>query len=87
MTDLYPHLTNELVPQPVTQNGVAVTAGIAYSIVPNGQDAGTWTPAVVRDSATFFRVQDMAPGVYRKWAQATVGDEVAVIDCGTITIV
>jgi hypothetical protein len=87
MTDLYPSQTVEYVPQPITEHGTVITTGVAFSIVPNGQPPGTWTPATVLDGETCFLLSGFTPGTYRKWAQATAGSEVAVIDCGTLTVV
>ncbi|HEY8294714.1 MAG TPA: hypothetical protein VIG41_05200 [Micrococcaceae bacterium] len=87
MTDLYPSQTVEYVPQPITEHGTIITTGVQFSIVPNGQPPGSWTPAVIQDGTTCFLLSGKTPGLYRKWAQVTAGAEVAVLDCGTLTVV
>jgi hypothetical protein len=87
VTDLYPSTTNEPVPEPITEHGTIVTTGVNFSIVPDGQQAGTWVPAVILDGVTCFVLVGKSPGVYRKWAQITSGSYVVVLDCGTVTVV
>jgi len=60
---------------------------VAYSIVPDGTPPGTWTAAVIVNSQTCWLLSGLTAGKYRKWAQVTAGTEVAVIDCGTLSIV
>ncbi len=87
MSDLYPSQTVEYVPVTILNSGTLVTTGVAFSVVPDKQPPGVYTPAVIVGSQTCFLLSGYAPGVYRKWAQVTSGVEVAVLDCGTLTVV
>ena len=87
MNDLYPSQTVEYVPIPVTADGAVVTTGVAYSVVPNLKPPGAWTAAVLVNNQTCWLLTGLTPGTYRKWAQVTAGTEIAVIDCGTLTVV
>lgn len=85
--DQFPSQTSEFLPVPVSADGVIVTTGIAYSVVPNGNQPGAWTAATVMNSKTGVMVSGFAAGTYRIYAQATTTNETAVIDCGTFLVV
>lgn len=87
MIDQFPSQTSEFLPVPVSADGVIVTTGIAYSVVPNGNQPGAWTAATVMNSKTGVMVSGFAAGTYRIYAQATTTNETAVIDCGTFLVV
>lgn len=93
MTDLFRATTNEYLPVPIyvtdTSTGTKslVTSGLAFSVVPNGQNEGTFTPAIVRGATAGFQVVGFTAGVWRIWAQITNGSDVVVYDAGTITVV
>lgn len=89
MSDSYPSGTSEWVPLDVEKLGLKLTSatGIATSVVPDGQPAGTWTPATTVDNAPCFRLSGFVPGRYRVRAQVTTADEVVVLDCGTVLVV
>jgi hypothetical protein len=84
----YPRETTEFVSYTIRVDGVAVTQGVEFSVVP--RTAGkprpdTWTPAQVLDGKTGFLILPSTPTTLNVWARVTSTPELPVIDCGTIT--
>lgn len=84
----YPRETTEFVSYTIRVDGVAVTQGVEFSVVP--RTAGkprpdTWTQAQVLDGKTGFLILPGQPGATQVWARVTSNPEIPVIDCGTIT--
>lgn len=82
MANAYPRETVEFQPVSVTRDGAAVTAGLAFAVVPDGTRPVTFTPAVVAEGKTGVMVSGLTAGTYRIFAQISAGAETPVIDCG-----
>lgn len=83
MANSYPRESVEFQPVSVTLDGVALTSGLAFAIVPDGSRPETFSPATVMDGKAGVMVAGLAAGTYRIFAQVTADpDEVPVIDCG-----
>lgn len=89
VSDSYPTGTSEWVPLDIEKLGLRITSatGIATSVVPDGQPAGTWSATTLVDNLPCFRLSNLSPGLYRVRAQVTTADEVVVLDCGTVLVV
>jgi hypothetical protein len=81
-----PHETVEYIPVPVTLNGVVTTTGVEFAVVADGIRPTTWTAAVVLSSATYVLLTGLTAGQWRVWARVTAAPEIAVIECGYITV-
>lgn len=95
MSDLFRVTTNEFIPVPIygTDTGTAsgkkslLTSGLSFSIVPDGSDESTFTPAVIRGALAGFQLVGYTAGTWRIWAKVSPGngDEV-ILNCGTFTV-
>lgn len=93
MTDKFRATDNEYLPVPVYQKDTTtgtktlVTSGLEFSVVPNGQNEGTFTPAVTRGNTAGFQVSGLTAGVWRIWARISASGDAVILDCGTIIVV
>lgn len=82
MTNAYPRESVEFQPVTVTRGGVALTSGVSFAIVPDGDRPVTFIAAVTIGTQIGVMVQGLAIGTYRIFAQVDSTPEVPVIDCG-----
>lgn len=82
MVNAYPRESVEFQPVNVTRDGIAVTTGLAFAIVTDGQRPTTFTTAAVVDGSIGVMITGLAAGTYRIFAQLTASPEIPVIDCG-----
>lgn len=84
----YPRETTEFVSYTIRVDGVAVTQGVEFSVVPRTGTKprpDTWTAATTLDGKTGFLIQPGVAGTHQIWARVTSTPEIPVIDCGTLT--
>jgi hypothetical protein len=64
------------------------TGAIEYAVYREGNQPGTYAPAVLRDGYSGIKISGLAPGTYRVRAHVTgaPGGDVPSIDCGTFTL-
>ncbi|HEX9089683.1 MAG TPA: hypothetical protein VF867_19485 [Arthrobacter sp.] len=82
MANAYPRESVEFQPVQVTQDGQALTSGLSFAVVRDGQRPVTFSPATIMGTSTGVMVAGLAAGTYRIYAQLTTGVETPVIDCG-----
>ena len=82
MANAYPRESVEFQPVEVTRDGLTITTGLEFSIVPDGQRPVTFTPAEMLSGQTGVIVSGLSQGTYRIFARLTTAQEVPVIDCG-----
>ncbi|HAP91098.1 MAG TPA: hypothetical protein DCR15_15865 [Arthrobacter bacterium] len=82
MANAYPRETNDFQPVQVLRDGLVVSTGLSFSIVPDGQRPVTFTTAVIDNGLTGVDVAGLTAGTYRIFAQLVVGSRTPVIDCG-----
>lgn len=90
--DSYPRETVEFVPVTITVDGVAVTSGVQFCVIPayDGDRPTVWSAATVLGNRIGFMTNTLTatkfPATFRVWAQVTDSPEVPVIDCGTLQL-
>lgn len=84
--NVYPRESVEFQPVPIYQNGLLITAAIAYSVVALGARPGAFTSAITLQGATGFMVTGFAVGTYDVWAQITSAPEIPVLYCGPFQV-
>ena len=82
MVNAYPRESVEFQPVSVTRDGIAVTTGLSFAIVTDGQRPTTFTAATSLDGAIGVMVSGLAAGTYRIFARLDASPEIPVIDCG-----
>lgn len=82
MTNAYPRESVEFQPVTVTRDGVVITSGLSFAIVPDGDRPVTFTAAEILGGETGVMIQGLERGTYRIFAKITSAPEVPVIDCG-----
>ena len=82
----YPRETDEFSSLTVTSNGVPITTGVSFAIVPDGARPVTFTPAVVLSGKIGITIVGLTPGNYRVFAKVASSPETPVIDCGLFTV-
>lgn len=82
----YPRESVEFQPVTVTVDGVAVTTGVTFAVVPYGDRPVTFVAPTTLGGKIGVMVSGLGVGVYRVWAQVTSAPETPVIDCGTFTV-
>lgn len=82
----YPRETVEFQPVTVAVDGVVVTSGVAFAVVPYGDRPATFVAPTALNGKIGVMVSGMTPGTYRVWAQVTSVPETPVIDCGVFTV-
>lgn len=82
MANAYPRESVEFQPIKVTQDGAAVTTGLSFAVVPDGQRPVTFSPATVLGDEAGVMLSGLTAGTYRIYAQLTAGVETPVLDCG-----
>jgi hypothetical protein len=82
LTNAYPRESVEFQPVIVTRDDEALTTGVSFAIVPDGDRPTTFTAATVLDGRVGVMIQGLARGTYRIFAQVDNAPEVPVIDCG-----
>ncbi len=82
MANAYPRETVEFQPVTVIRDGVPVTEGLTFAIVPDETRPTTFiAPAQIGEKLGVM-ITGLAPGTYRIYAQLTATPEIPVIDCG-----
>jgi hypothetical protein len=82
LTNAYPRESVEFQPVRVTRDGLLVTTGLEFSIVPDGERPTVWTPSALVNNQTGVIVQGLQRGTYRIFARVANPQEIPVIDCG-----
>ena len=82
MANAYPRESVEFQPVEVTRDGLTITTGVEFSIVPDGDRPLAFTPAAVVNGTTGVIVTGLTQGTYRIFARISAGPETPVIDCG-----
>lgn len=82
MVNAYPRESVEFQPVTVTRDGIAVTTGLSFAIVPDGTRPATFTAATILGGKAGVMVSGLARGTYRIFAQLDASPEIPVIDCG-----
>lgn len=82
MVSNYPRESVEFQPVRVTRDGVVVTTGLSFAIVPDGRRPVTFLPAVIIGNDAGVMITGLAAGTYHIYAQLSAGPETPVIDCG-----
>lgn len=86
MSNVYPRETDEFVRVAVSVNRAPVTSGVAIAIVPDGQRPVSYTPALIKEGNTGFRLRNLAAGIWHVYARVVLVDETPVIDCGRFEV-
>ena len=82
----YPRETIEFQPVVITVDGVTVTTGIQFAIVPAGTRPTTWTAPTTLGADSGVMVSGLTAGVYVVWAKITSSPETPVVECGRFII-
>jgi hypothetical protein len=82
LANAYPRESVEFQPVKITRDGLVVTTGLEFAIVPDGERPVTFAPAATVAGNTGVIVSGLASGTYRIFARVTTAQEVPVIDCG-----
>lgn len=82
MANAYPRESVEFQPVKVTRDGLVVTTGLEFAVVPDGERPVSFTPAATVAGNTGVMVSGLARGTYRIFARVTTAQEIPVIDCG-----
>ena len=83
MTNAYPRESVEFQPVTVTRDGLIVTTGLSFAIVPDGDRPEAFVAAVTISGKTGVMIDGLlARGTYRIFAKVIGPPEEPVIDCG-----
>lgn len=82
----YPRETVEFQAVTVTVDGVAVTTGVTFAIVPDGTRPTIFTAATTLGGKIGVMVSGFTPGNFRVFAKVASSPETPVIDCGIFTV-
>lgn len=82
MPNIYPRESVEHLPVVVKRDGVQITSGLTFAIVPDGTRPVTFLASVEVDGKPGVMVSGLGPGTYRVYAKMTQSPEIPVVDCG-----
>lgn len=84
----YPRETLELVWASVTARGTGtpVTSGVKLAVSKLGERPESWTDPTVEGDKLGVMIDQLEPGYYKMWAQASVPPEAPVMECGIFLV-
>ena len=82
----YARETTEFQPVTVTVDGVSVTTGVTFAVVPSSVRPTVWVAPTTLAGKIGVMVTGMAIGIYDVWAKIASAPETPVIYCGMFRV-
>lgn len=94
MTNVYPLGSVEFQPMLVTRDGVVITSGVSFAVIPlnTAPASPNWFAATILPTAAYpsgvtgFMTGSYGAGTWAVWAQVVDSPEIPIINCGTFQV-
>lgn len=83
---MYPRETVEFIPVTVTVDGVAVTVGVEFAVVKDGERPTSWSTPTSLDGKIGVLISGLTSGQWDIYARIAASPETPVVKCGFITV-